>query len=58
MEAQTCPRGAFKLSPESWNLKHYLDGPPNKLLCVKILNSNTLNAREIVLTELAYGLTF
>ena len=27
MEAQTCPRGAFKLSHESLTLKHYLDVP-------------------------------
>jgi len=28
MKAQTCPSGAFKLSPESWNLKHFMDSHP------------------------------
>ncbi|QJD80298.1 hypothetical protein [Spirosoma rhododendri] len=29
LEAQTCPRGTFKLSLESWKLTPIFDPPPN-----------------------------
>ncbi|AXE21816.1 hypothetical protein DR864_28500 (plasmid) [Runella rosea] len=49
MEARTCPRGAFKLSPETPKCKHDLNGPPNILLYAMLPNGFKLFIRQLTL---------